>query len=249
MKSGTLLCFILPLLGVVESQECALDVNATCNGGDSCEVEVDPLPCVDRLTELVLRYTGDDCSLTTAGGKSECIGNPSAASPVTIEVLDPDVVVTVDIGDELAVSAGGGKLPKKLEFLVKDFAGALLQTVTIDTSCKDETALRLGDQVGSLQVVSMVQRDGVELPTVEVDLQINVSNKGVADLSNCIIDIDQVDQTFDPFDLPVGGQFQTSTLKVAVTKSTAFLVTVNCQLASQAGCTGDGSVIVLLLQL
>jgi len=141
---------------------------------DACITEIDQTPpphCEGKITKLLLRYTGTDCTATMTSQSSdkwECV-DPGAQSgaPVRIKITDsasPSSTVLYDnepieVGDIIEVLPAGYDFESVTGFWIKDSAtDAVLQDGYWHTSCSQP--LNLGDQFGGLQIYGIETTGG-----------------------------------------------------------------------------------------
>ncbi len=121
-------------------------------------VQEPPKTCDDgKPTALVFEYTGQSCAASnnTQGGKTDCTGDPGAASPVEVVITkDADKISVTPAGESLAVGglvtiarSDGNRFASETTFDVRQ-GGATLQSLTVHTSCS--APLNVGDQFGSM---------------------------------------------------------------------------------------------------
>ncbi len=127
----------------------------------------------DKVKQLFVRYTGEDCSATNTtqgSNKYSCSGDPNFDSQVYIisnDETNPNngdrwfegIVGLNEVFSADATLEGKSKLDSRTYFHIYDQQGGnLLQTVEIHTSCS--VAVVVGEQVGSLIITTTVMEDG-----------------------------------------------------------------------------------------
>lgn len=150
-----------------------------------CEMNVTKVGCVlvprqdckGKVIRMTLQYTGQGCdagSHNQVGDKVSCTGDPNGAEPVDIVVSNKKgsrvwaYATDVSVGDLIfADAANAGKDELESETMVKvfDAGGALLQEIKFYTSCSQP--LNVGDQFGSMLLVSLTTTEGGEVTLPE----------------------------------------------------------------------------------
>ena len=130
---------------------------------------VDPATCDTNvaIAAVTFRYTGQGCLCSTndQGGRSYCEGNAAYQQPIRIRVendngtgvyADVDGVLLEETVRAAASNAGQQTLRAQIRALLYNDGGSLLEELSIHTSCSEP--LNIGDQFGSLRVVSLEVR-------------------------------------------------------------------------------------------
>jgi cysteine-rich repeat protein len=136
-----------------------------CEANDTATVTIQEPQgsCDDGIpTQLVFRYTGEDCSASNHSQSSSsvtCSGDPAFAEPVSADVTTEDIVVpddqSINVGDTITLigQRSQGHVAPNTEFEIRQ-GGTLLQTVEFHTSCSQP--LEIGDQFGSLLLLQFI---------------------------------------------------------------------------------------------
>ena len=149
----------------------------------------------EKIAQLTLRYTGDDCSATSHNqdaDKVSCDGDPDSAPTVYIvasEKKGGDGKVwfsgTVGLDEPFTLDAANANEDKLMANTWVDIfspSGQLLQRVQFHTSCSQP--LSIGNQFGSLSVQAITFEDGSSCgppPTPELEYQWLMSEEGCPD--------------------------------------------------------------------
>jgi cysteine-rich repeat protein len=220
-------------------------------GGDTeCSISVDPVgtECPGKLTTFSLRYMGGGCANTSQdqSGKLVCAGDTADASPVRIIVrdrsdggailLDESGVGLGTIVTATAANGGKDKFPSNTFVEIRGEGGALLERLTIHTSCSKPLAL--GDRFGALTVTGMGGEEGeVVSLSSPITYSYVVSNPS---LEAAVVDV--FDSEFGVIAtglvIEAGGQ-RVLTVSAEISADTITVATVSGVTVSGGLCAGD----------
>ncbi len=207
------------VMGPIEAV-CALDVKV-----EGCVHVPGESDCEGKVIRMELEYTGQGCDASNnsqEGKRVKCEGDPAGAEPVSIVVTGRKhkkifrckkkkngiwtTETDVNIGETILVDAaiaGKKRLKPTTRIKVIDANGNLLQKIRFDTSCRQP--LRVGDQFGSMKIVSLTSTIGGEAtepedevcitelpdpattPGADVEYTYTITNNGVDILSNMTV--------------------------------------------------------------
>ncbi|MEZ4266633.1 MAG: hypothetical protein R3F39_09665 [Myxococcota bacterium] len=219
-------------------------------GATECSISVDPVGtgCPGKLTTLSLRYMGGSCADTSQnqGGKLVCAGDTVDASPVRIIVRDRSDGGTV-LHDESGVGLGTiitasaaidskGTLPSNTYVEIRSESGALLQRLTIHTSCSQPLAL--GDRFGAMSVTGMGGDKGDVLSlSSPITYSYVVSNPS---LEAAVVDVfdSELGVIATGLVIEAGGQ-RVLTVSAEISQDTITVATVSGVTVSGGVCAGD----------
>lgn len=128
-------------------------------------------PRPGKVVQMILEYTGEGCDASHHNqepDKVSCSGDPNGAEPVDIVVSDGSgskiwgSATNASIGDLIladAANAGEDRLDSSTLVTIYDVNGNIIQEVIFHTS--GSVPLNIGDQFGSMLVVSLTTDKGV----------------------------------------------------------------------------------------
>lgn len=244
-------------------RDCSVDAEV-----EGCVIIVTPPTgndCKGKVIRMTLEYTGEGCDASSHSQdpkKVKCSGNPNAEEPVNIYVTNNKrkrnwgSALNIPVGGLVLVdAANGGKDHLDADTLVTIYganSGVLLQEVKFHTSCSQP--LSVGDQFGSVRLISLTTTEGGEVNPVEDDNDIcimelpatgadveytyTITNTG----SSAITNVTVIDDTFgelpgSPIPFIAPGESVILTLIVHLTEETTNTVTVTVE----AGCTAEAT--------
>ncbi len=145
-----------------------------------CSVPPPPtgLICENRPMQIVYEYTGDDCDATTNWQSDRVLCEPQdpASGPLAADVVityvgsDAGTITMLpwgDPADNLWALTAPEKLQSNSPFEIHDLGGALLQELSMHTSCSKPLAIN--DQFGALKVVEITEPDGTVIGGVPAE--------------------------------------------------------------------------------
>ncbi len=235
------------VMGPIEAV-CALDVKV-----EGCVHVPGESDCEGKVIRMELEYTGQGCNASShsqEGKRVKCEGDPAGAEPVSIVVTGRKhkkifrckkkkngiwtTETDVNIGETILVDAaiaGKKRLKPTTRIKVIDANGNLLEKIRFDTSCRQP--LSVGDQFGSMKIVSLTSTIGGEAtepedevcitelpdpattPGADVEYTYTITNNGVDTLSNVTVVDDVVGTVVGS---PIGSLLPGETVTLTQTK-------------------------------
>ncbi len=137
--------------------------------------------CKGKLIQMTLMYTGENCDASSnnqSRKKAKCMGDPALAEPVSILITDKKgkkiwaSASNVNVGDTILVDSanaahkkgkkkGAKRIGPATKATIFNAAGEKIQQVYFRTNCDEP--LNVGDQFGSLRIMSLVSTKGGEV--------------------------------------------------------------------------------------